>query len=136
MTFLFALWGNVQQLFAGSAAVCGLATIVVVVARAMMRGTAADRNDGRWRYPTLYRNSPMEELPSLWPPIATRLVVAAATCAAVACLPSANDLWRARIALLKYEIAAPENVKSGAAEIERIARKLECKYLGCDEKKP
>lgn len=52
--------------------------------------------------------------------------------------PSANDLWRTRLALVKYELASSENVQKGAAEIARIASKLECKYLGgaaCEESK-
>ena len=49
--------------------------------------------------------------------------------------PSINDLYKIRLGLLKYELTSPENVSKGTAEIQRIAHKLECKYLGCNEKK-
>lgn len=44
-------------------------------------------------------------------------------------IPDADDLWQARIALVKYELAAPANVAGGAAAVERVAHELECKYL-------
>lgn len=49
--------------------------------------------------------------------------------------PTADDLWKVRISLIKLELASPENVKKSVIEISRIAEKLECKYLGCDNKK-
>lgn len=51
----------------------------------------------------------------------------------VTIIPSLKDLWEVRIALIKLELSSPENVKRGAEEIGRIAKKLECKYLGCNE---
>lgn len=52
----------------------------------------------------------------------------------IACLPSIEDMWKIRLALLKYNLASPENVTKGSEEISRIAKKLECKYLGgCEE---
>ena len=53
----------------------------------------------------------------------------------IAMIPSLNDLWKIRIALIKYELASPENIKGATETIERIGKKLECKYLGCEEKK-
>lgn len=52
-----------------------------------------------------------------------------------AAIPSVDDLWRIRIGMIKLKLASPENVEKGAAEIIRIGKKLECRYLGCDEKK-
>lgn len=50
--------------------------------------------------------------------------------------PKAEDLFRVRLALLKWELASPENVNKGVEEIQRIAKKLECKYIGgCTEDK-
>lgn len=49
--------------------------------------------------------------------------------------PSAEDLWKVRIGLIKLELANPENIKKGSEEIARIAKKLECKYLGCEDEK-
>lgn len=53
----------------------------------------------------------------------------------LASVPSINDLWRVRIGLIKYNLASPENVKQTIETIERIGKKLECKYLGCEETK-
>lgn len=49
--------------------------------------------------------------------------------------PTIDDIWRVRIGLIKIQLASPENIQKGADVIERIGQKLECKYLGCDEKK-
>jgi len=61
--------------------------------------------------------------------------IATALFAVLTAIPDVDDLWRARIALLKLELASPENAQKGIEEIARIARKLECKYLGCEEEK-
>lgn len=53
----------------------------------------------------------------------------------IACIPTVDQLWKVRIGLIKLELSSPENIKSGAEVIERIGLKLECKYLGCEEKK-
>jgi hypothetical protein len=51
-------------------------------------------------------------------------------------LPNANDLFKVRLALIKYELASPKNVTKGVETIERVAKKLECKYIGgCEKKK-
>lgn len=53
-------------------------------------------------------------------------------------VPNSDELWRIRVNLLKFHIASPENVEKGAEEVGRIAKKLECKYLGgceAEEKK-
>jgi hypothetical protein len=54
---------------------------------------------------------------------------------ALSVIPSVDDLWKVRIGLIKLELASPENLKGAAEVIERIGRKLECKYIGCDEEK-
>lgn len=50
-----------------------------------------------------------------------------------AAIPSVDDLWKVRIGLIKLQLASPENIQKGSEVIERIGKKLECKYLGCDE---
>lgn len=50
-------------------------------------------------------------------------------------LPSVEDLWKVRIGLIKLELASPENLSKSSEVIERIGKKLECKYLGCEEEK-
>jgi hypothetical protein len=46
------------------------------------------------------------------------------------CLPNVDDLWKVRIGLLKLELVNKTNIEAGAAVIERIGKKLECKYIG------
>ena len=55
----------------------------------------------------------------------------------IALFPSLQNIWEVRIALIKLQLASPENVQKGTETIERIAKKLECKYLGgeCKEEK-
>lgn len=51
-------------------------------------------------------------------------------------LPNVDDLWKVRIGLLKLELVNKTNIEAGAAVIERIGKKLECKYIGgCPEEK-
>lgn len=51
-----------------------------------------------------------------------------------ASLPSMEYLWYVRINLIKLQLSNPENIQKSTETIERIAEKLECKYLGCEKK--
>lgn len=62
-----------------------------------------------------------------------KLVGITAVLSLFVCIPTMDDIWRVRIALIKFELASPETVKKGADEIARLVQKLECKYLGCAE---
>lgn len=53
----------------------------------------------------------------------------------IALLPTPEQMWKIRLAIVKFELASPENVSKGVDAIERIAHALECKYLKCDDKK-
>lgn len=53
--------------------------------------------------------------------------------APVLLVPSAEDIFRIRIGLIKFQLASPENIQKGAETIERLGKKLECKYLGCED---
>lgn len=64
-----------------------------------------------------------------------KIIVIISISGIVGCFPSMEDLWKVRINLIKLELASPENVSKGVDEIGRIAERLECKYLGCEEKK-
>ena len=58
-------------------------------------------------------------------------------CAPFALIPDTDDLWKIRIGIIKLQLASPKNLEKGTEEISRIAKKLECKYLGgCEEEKP
>ena len=52
----------------------------------------------------------------------------------IALTPSINDVWLMRIALIKYQLASPENISKATDEITRIGHLLECKYIGCNDK--
>jgi len=55
----------------------------------------------------------------------------------VGSLPTVDNLWKIRVGLIKFHLAAPENIKAGVETIERIGHKLECYYIGCEaDKKP
>lgn len=57
-------------------------------------------------------------------------------CLFLSCVPTIDDVWKVRIGLIKFGLASPDNVKSGVETIERVGKKLECKYLGgCEEEK-
>ena len=52
-------------------------------------------------------------------------------------LPDMEDLWHVRINMLKFHMASPSNVeafaKNGMPHIERVAKKIECRFLGCPD---
>ena len=48
---------------------------------------------------------------------------------------SPEDLFKIRVSLIKYELIKPENINKGLNHIDRIVKKLECKYLGCEKDK-
>lgn len=63
------------------------------------------------------------------------MVIPGLIAALLASVPSVEGMWKVRIGLIKFHLASPENVQKGAEEIIRIGKKLECKYIGCDEEK-
>lgn len=51
-------------------------------------------------------------------------------------LPDVNDIWKVRVGLIKLELTDKTNIQAGVEAIERIGKKLECKYIGgCEDKK-
>lgn len=50
-------------------------------------------------------------------------------------IPGPNEMFKMRIALIKYQLASPENIKASTETITRIAHELECKYLKCEDDK-
>lgn len=55
-------------------------------------------------------------------------------CLPVCLMPTPEELFKIRLSMLKLELTNKENVSLAVEEINRIATKLECKYLGCKEK--
>ena len=65
------------------------------------------------------------------------LIILVIVFAPFALIPDTDDLWKIRIGFIKLQLASPKNLEKGTEEIGRIAKKLECKYLGgCEEEKP
>lgn len=64
-----------------------------------------------------------------------KLILFFVVCLCFSLLPSTEDIWKVRIGLIKFQLASPENIKKGTDEIAVIAKKLECKYLGCEDSK-
>lgn len=62
------------------------------------------------------------------------LLVIGIVCLPFALVPTIDDLWKVRIGLIKLELSSEENIQKAATEIERLGKKLECKYLGGCEK--
>ena len=50
-------------------------------------------------------------------------------------VPTHDKILAVKIAKIKNEAVTEENLRQGVEVIERIGKKLECKYLGCDEGK-
>src|ERR1700690_4276454 len=40
--------------------------------------------------------------------------------ASIATIPNIDEIWKVRIAMIKFQLASPENLKSGSEVIERI----------------
>jgi hypothetical protein len=123
MTFLIALWGNVHSLMIAVAFISGLTAIGL--------GTAWGIYAGEAQFSAAKDAANAANCKRFF----KRAAIAACISTMFSALPDADDIWRARIALVKLELAAPENAQKGAEEIVRIARRLECKYLGCEEEK-
>jgi hypothetical protein len=123
MTILVALWSNVHGLMVAVAIFSGLTALGLGIAWGMCSaeaqfGAAKDAANAatcKWLF--------------------KRIGIVACISCMFSIFPDADDIWRARIALVKLELASPENAQKGAEEVARIARKLECKYLGCEEEK-
>ena len=53
--------------------------------------------------------------------------------ASTSLIPTHDKMFELKIAKIKNEAVTQQNLNSGIDEIKRISRKLECKYLGCNE---
>lgn len=96
MAFWFAVWGNMQCIFVVMAMISGVTGFLLWLWVNCV-GEYADPKPAHWKKRIIQ--------------IASATIV----CGALACIPSVDDLWRARVA----------------------ARGLECKYLdSCGGKKP
>lgn len=66
---------------------------------------------------------------------AKRLIILGCCLCLIGIVPSVNDLWRVRVALIQLELSKPENVKATVQRIDEISKALECKYLdSCGDK--
>lgn len=118
LEILLATFGNMKDLFLLLAIICFVSLLGTVVYYLIAWSEDADEKTLKTCKSVLKIFLPLTVLLSF-----------------VCCLPSVEDLWKVRLGLLKLELANPANVQKGAEEISRIAKKLECKYLGCEEEK-
>jgi hypothetical protein len=121
--FLIALWGNVHALMIAVAFISGLTAIGL--------GTAWGMYSGEAQFGAAKDAANAAACKRFF----KRAAIVASISCMVSAFPDVDDIWRARITLVKMELSSPENVQKGAEEIERIAQHLECKYLGCEEEK-
>lgn len=104
-------------------AVVGMGGGLALLIAAMLADTA-------WRKDT---ESAARSFTQTW---STRWLITLALVSLPMLLPPPHTLWEVRVALIKLSLASPENLEKGVTEIQRIGKKLECKYLGgCEEKK-
>lgn len=118
--FWLAFAGNLQGALAPVAAVVGIVTLGLGICWAV----SADLAGKSWS------DEEDENRAASFKHLFRRFAFALPVCVVLACVPTLDNLWSVRIALIKYELASPQNVKSATATIERIGKKLECKYLG------
>ena len=126
MTFLFAILGELSAL-----------SIVIVLATLVALGISLfhknfeifDIKENNRRY------SNKEPIPPLFSGMVKTFTIILIIFLPLTLIPNTDTLWKARIGLIKLSLASPENITKGTEEIGRIAKKLECKYIGCQEEK-
>lgn len=68
----------------------------------------------------------------LWSKITYLIICAVSICILV---PTHDSIVELKISKFKNEMLTVENINGSLARIDSIAKKLECKYLGCEENK-
>lgn len=129
LEFIVAIAGNVSSFFWFMACVSGVAFIICsLVCLAMTLGGP----DGEEKEKTPKEEREIITAWKIW----WRILIFGVISLMVGSLPKIEDLWKVRVGLIKLELASPENIKKGSDAIERVAKRLECRYIGCDEEKP
>jgi hypothetical protein len=118
-TFLMALWNNVHM----------IAIVGAVVALVGATGAALAYFMARDFFKSYQHQSDADNMNQAWR-VFWRCVAAAAGFAVTIAMPTSDDLWRARIDLVKLELASPESLSAGKERLDEIVAGLECKYLG------
>lgn len=140
MNWIEVLIATVQNISTGAAFLCFLSFIGTIILTGMVIFHAcelskfkklADKNDPYWAQRLEETKSALSVTRKFLFLVAPIFMVSGA----ISALPNIDDLWKVRIGLIKLQLASPENVQKGADVIERLGKKLECKYLGCEEKK-
>lgn len=119
--FLLAYWDNLRvvMVFATVIAVC--ISLVAFIIRVNVRDNWDMCYD---------RVKEGAKKPAFLPVLSASFFVVAIVTSLIAALPTANDLWHVRIALVKYELASKENLDKAVDHIDTLGKALECKYLG------
>ena len=61
------------------------------------------------------------------------ILIFSISCGLVALCPTHEIMLKVKIAKIKNELVTDKNLNATAETLERIAERLECKYLGCDK---
>lgn len=113
MELIFAIIGNIQSFCETLLILYAVAFVVSMIAKA----TAFEVDDQKTA------DYYFKKVHSKWP-IAT-------ICFLLLLIPTTKQILKIRIDLVAIELSKPENIKKSTEEIARIAKELECKYLGC-----
>lgn len=125
LEILLAIYGNIHPIFrvfcvaAGAGILCSVIGVFVSNG-ALISSTKDSLSYKEWK---LFN--------ALWKRVLKIASVTFLITIAPAILPSLNQLWKVRISLIKLELSSETNIKKSVETIERIGKKLECKYLGC-----
>ena len=123
LDFILALLINIKGIFAFLFWVSLIASIVILIVGGFMKGDDSARPD--------------EDDWFMWRRFQKYAVICVLITGPFYALPNMDDLWHVRINMLKFHAVSPANIekfaKHGMPHIERVAKKMECKYLGCPD---
>lgn len=131
LDFFLALLINIKGIFAFLFWVSMIATIITVIVGGFMKMAESDSNGRR------SKDAPEPEDWAKWRRFQKWSVICCLITGPFYAIPDMEDLWHVRINMLKFHMASPSNVeafaKNGMPHIERVAKKIECRFLGCPE---
>jgi len=124
---ILAVISNFKVLAIPISTACVIFVVISIVVFTVSRECIKDAND---------KNDVAVRIVNIGKGFIKYSIIIFCVCIPVHLAPTVDDLWKARIGLVKLYIASPQNLEKGTEEISRIAKKLECKYLGgCEEEK-
>jgi hypothetical protein len=125
LEILLAIAQNISSFFWFIATASGVVLVVLSVALAVCSEGSGDHSK------TPEANKDIATVGKIWWRVFILLIISIT----IGSLPKVDDLWKIRVSMIKLYLASPENIKAGSETIERIAKRLECQYIGCKEDK-